>query len=256
MSSGGIPESFKQPVRAVGAVYLPQADKIKHNIQQGEYGQAAIRSTTTAIQSPYLIETVRESVNAVKNGVKDPKSIQFLGAQSSKIESFHFIPDNVKANIAQTSAGKYITPCLDTFDKSLVETKFGEKVINAFDKSARIAGKGEEAVINGSNAAVNAGKILGRIPVLSVGVSSVLEAPKILKAAKNGDAAAQCGRSALNVAGCTVGSAVMGAICMPILPPFGGFVGAAVGGYVCGKIADKAGKMVFGKPKGESPKPA
>lgn len=249
------PGYIHKSVSFLSKVYIPQVPKIKEAIQNKEYGNAMTRGAQFAIQAPYSIEMAKDTYNAVK----DPSSLKFYKAMQynssgTSVAKWTFFPESFKAKLLQNKYLKSLVPAIDKLDITVNDTFIGKKILTTIDKNAKYISKGSTGIVEGSKKAVNAGNIMGKIPLFGTLFASILEMPNIIKAAKRGDGINQAGRSAINIVGGTVACAALGSLCACIVPPIGGFIGSTIGAIIGGKISQSVGNKVFGPPIKDVPK--
>ncbi|HBH17601.1 MAG TPA: hypothetical protein DDX14_01395, partial [Cyanobacteria bacterium UBA9579] len=257
--------------------YTPGIAHAKSRCQQGETWTGALAFAQQANKLPLLklqvestgkvynnltrsLPVLRQKINTMDQFVTDPhiKSVynQFYGnsKHGAQISQFGFFKYTFTEGKMKNSA---FGRTLLSMDKNLTDYKCIRDGFSKFFNGAQIKtisqkGAASRFVVGAQGAkasygATITGKALGRIPVFGMALSAVFELPAIAKAFKNGDGINQIGRSATNIAGYTAGAALLGAAMTVVLPPLGGFIGAALGVYAGGKIAKKVGDFIFGK---------
>ncbi len=256
---------------------LPSSvNKIKNDIYNGNVAGAGARTAKSIIQLPYDVQTVVASGNKAKqimekidkcskvanndktsflqylykdkelrNFLFDPKTKTTDGV---KVDGFRFFPpETLKFMENKCPNSKGVISTISAIDKNLLDTKAGQGIVKAIDKNAKITFSSGQNLVNGSKGAVFAADTLGKIPILSVALSTGLEIPEVVKAYKNGDFGAQVNRSATNIACTTVTSAAMGTLMAPLCPPFGSIAGFTIGSYLGHKMSKAVGDKMFGK---------
>lgn len=181
-----------------------------------------------------------------------------------KLNDYHFFFDDTylgkainNTNFAQKSQ---LLSKLGSTAKALDKNMFdicGEQVVKKLGGEVAKSSADDVAkvFIKGSAKAAFAGNVLGKIPLVGVAISSLLEVPSIIKGFKNNDGWEQVGRSTLNVAGGIGGSAIGATLLAPVIPPIGSLVGLAVGGWIGNKVAGFMGNKLIGEPKEKNPAP-
>lgn len=176
-------------------------------------------------------------IDALKSG-----TAANLASSSTSATAYRFFPSQTVQNMLPSA--------LKSLDKSLLETGFGQGIVEKLGGSTTFASAGGNttASITGSTAAQVGGKAMAKIPIIGIIVSSLFEIPDIMDAFKNGDGGQQVGRSALKVAGTTLGTAIGGALGTLIpIPGLGTLIGAVVGGWLGGLAGEFLGNAIFGK---------
>lgn len=249
------------PVRRVAS--LP--DKV----HKGDYVPALGLASLALINLPEDlrdIKTAKEQVEAFLKGQKYEGAYNYRDFQHEfsffRGTLLEFLVDFKKTGNIERAKKLY------ALDKSLLRTKFGERIMNLlgveqastetvkkFNKktglweAARdINGKRRIALkFDGSAFGKLTARAMARTTLIGTGVLAAIELPKILKAMTKGNnigekaenTAKQTAKSALNFAATTVGIAYGGAIGSKYLKGFGSIVGMGIGAVLTSKASQK-----------------
>lgn len=177
------------------------------------------------------------------NGVR-AGTLANLTASSTSATCYRFFPSQ--------AVQKVLPNCVKALDVSLLETGVGQGILSKLGGSASFSTANglTKATITGSTAAQVGGKAMARIPVLGILIATAFEIPDIIDAFKNGDGPQQLGRSAMNVACTTIGTAIGGALGTLIpIPGLGTVIGGFIGGMIGSAVGKFLGNAIFGKSK-------
>lgn len=241
---------------------LPQFRRLESVSNEVNGGQAATALGLAGLVLMNLPEDCRDVIDATKQVKCMITGEKYDGAYKHREYQHNF--SFLKGTIIETwvykhaDAGKKWANWLINNDKTLAETKFGEKVLNAVGceekdiietQITNIKGlKTEATMYGGTKFAELTGRALKRTTFLGVLVMGVLELPKILSSTTKGDdisektasAIKQSAKSALNVASITASMGYCGAIGSKCCKGFGSLIGMGVGAILGNEISKKA----------------